>query len=76
MQKIPFNSNYASDTALKEKSNKMAIHIYQDIKRRKKYPVQKLKQRITFEVGIKPFVIKKGKSYEGVLNRWKTIGLS
>ena len=74
-KKIPFNSNYTSDTALKEKSNKMAIHIYQDIKRRKKYPVQKLKQRITFEVGIKPFVIKKGKSYEGVLKRWKSIGL-
>lgn len=73
--KIPFNCNNLSDFDIDKKTDRLVRRFYDSVEERKKYLFQGLKHRVVFEVGIKPFVVKKGKSYTGVLNHWKKVGL-
>ena len=40
---------------------------------KKKDRLQILYHRLIFSIGIKPFVMRKGKLYQGVINRWSDI---
>lgn len=51
---------------------KLADTLYQDIKGKRKYIFQSIKQFIIFKIGIKPFVIKNATQYAGVINYWKS----
>lgn len=73
---IRFRKNSASDPMAKHQSDryiqKSADILYQDIKVKRKYILQSIKQFIIFKIGIKPFVIKNATQYAGVINYWKS----
>lgn len=73
---LPFNDNPSSNHRLTKKINCLTDKIYNDIKQQKKYFFQHLIHKTVFTVGIKPFVIRKGESYEGVLSRWNKTGIT
>lgn len=50
---------------------KQAELFYQDILRNRRHVLQKITHWFVFNVGIKPFVLKKGTEYQGVIDRWK-----
>lgn len=68
---LPFNSNLNEIKALTIKCEKLSLKLYKDIKFHRKHILQSLFHKIIFNVGIKPFVLKKGDLYKGVLSRWK-----
>ena len=72
---LPFNQNPGSSYKLTKKIGCLADRIYIDIKRQRKYLVQCIMHKVVFAVGIKPFVMRNGESYKGVLDRWKNIGI-
>ena len=45
--------------------------LYQDIRVKRKYVFQSLRQLIIFKVGIKPFIIKNEAQYAGVIRCWE-----
>ena len=51
--------------------SKAGAKIYDAVRRQKKYPLQALYHMIIFGLGIKPFVLRKGDKYQGVINKWK-----
>ena len=68
---IPYNASIQKYPAIKHNSESAADKLYSDIDRQKNHMIQKIIHKIIFSVGIKPFVLKKGESYQGVINRWK-----
>lgn len=75
VQKVPFNSDYSSNFKLNAKTDKLAHKLYKEIKKQKLHPLQKLKHKIVINIGLKPFILRKGYSYDGVRKRWSEIGL-
>lgn len=73
---LPFNDNPSGNHRLTKKINCLTDKIYNDIKQQRKYFFQHLVHKAVFNVGIKPFVIRKGESYEGVFSRWNKIGIT
>lgn len=69
--KVVFNSNLSQDKVLDKKILKISNRLYNDIKYKRRYPRQLIKHKIAFKFGIKPFVLKKGINYSGVINKWK-----
>lgn len=74
--KIPFGCRNISQSGVDKKIGKFGNRFYDDIARRKKYVFQRLKHKLIFEIGIRPFAVRKGANYIGVLNRWKENGLA
>lgn len=68
---LPFNENPDTNNKLKTKISYLADKMYNDIEKKKKYLLQYIFQKVTFAIGIKPFVTRKGESYKAVLSRWK-----
>ena len=66
-----YDSNLSEDLQLKKHTKKIIDRFYQDIKKRRNYILQDAKHSIIFQLGIKPFVIKKGIQYQGVINHWR-----
>lgn len=73
---LSFNENPGSNQGLTKRIICLTDKIYNDIKQQKKYFFQYLIHKVVFTLGIKPFVIRKGESYEGVLSRWKENGIT
>ena len=71
LSKSSFNSNPLNDPHLKQKVSKLSQNLYKDIQKGLCHPFQKIFQGIIFHFGIKPFVLKKGDKYRGVVNHWK-----
>ena len=71
VEKIPFSNNPSFEDKDKKAYEKKAENFYRDIKAKRNYFFQKFIHSIIFNVGIKPFVLKKGPKYEGVLKGWK-----
>lgn len=67
----PFNSSFSNN----KKGFNIADKLYNDIDKNKQYLIQKIKHKIIFSIGIRPFVQKKGEKYQGVINKWKLIGI-
>lgn len=70
-QKLSFTKTPKLSNATEIKIEKQAEKFYCDIKQEHIYWWQKLKHKNIFHFGIKPFVLKKGDSYQGVIHRWK-----
>ncbi len=68
--KLPFSSNPQFSKQQEEHLQMKAEHFYQDICKNKVSLFQKTRHSIIFNVGIKPFVLKKGEKYQGVLDKW------
>lgn len=74
--KVPFGYKNISESGLIKKIEKIVNRFYDDVAVRKKYVFQRMRHKLIFEIGIRPFVIRKGADYIGVLNRWKENGLA
>ena len=74
--KIPFNSNPLADKKVKEQIKKKAVKLHSSIKNKKSSLTGRITQFFVLNFGIKPFVLKKGKAYQGVLQHWKKRGVS
>ena len=72
--KISFNMD-PINKKISNKIDKISNRLYCDISNRKKYIFQRIKRKIIFSIGIKPFVKKKGNEYKGVLIKWRDIGI-
>lgn len=68
---LPFNSSSLTDKKLKKKIYLIAEKLKNDISKRRIYPIQSFIHNMIFNIGIKPFVLRKGKSYDGVILKWK-----
>lgn len=68
---LPFNENPLSNGNMKKRVNYLADKLYHDIGKQKKYVLQAVIHKIIFHVGIRPFVLRKGEDYRGVLARWE-----
>lgn len=72
--KLPFNHepNIKSKLKIKKYSKKL----YQSILKKGSTPIfQRIIQNVVFKVGIKPFVLRKGNKYNGVLKHWNDRGI-
>ncbi len=69
--RIEFNSNPLENTKLKRNTEKAVKQLHKDITKKRKYRIQSFKHFIIFQVGIKPFVIRKGSQYDGVIKHWR-----
>lgn len=74
--KIVFRKKTPSTLPAEHQSNKyiqkLANTLYFDIKTKRKYILQSMKQFIIFNLGIKPFVINNATQYAGVIDCWKS----
>ena len=70
----PFNSvrlGAKQSSKIEHLASKAGTKLYDAVIRQKKYPLQALYHKIIFELGIKPFVLRKGDKYSGVIRKWK-----
>ena len=69
----PFNSGMTDSY---EKLASDASHkLFEAINTNKSYPFQNVFHKIVFSVGIRPFVVRKGENYRGVVAKWKEYGV-
>jgi hypothetical protein len=73
--RLPFNSDAASNAALAAKADKLALRLYYDMRGKKRYTFQRLKQWLVLNVGLKRFILRKQADYAGVQKRWTELGL-
>ena len=73
--KAPFGDTNSVRKILAENMHKTAKKLMRGISKKTSYPIQKFYHSIIFNLGIKPFVKKKGKAYQGVLDKWNKIML-
>lgn len=66
-----FNSNPLLDARLSRNIQKVVDRIYNDVVGKRQYFLQSIKHYIVFQVGIRPFVLRKGSQYDGVINHWR-----
>ena len=71
VSKSAFNVNPLEDVRLRKKIRKTVKRFYLDISRKRIYRLQNLKRFIVFHVGIKPFALRKGSAYAGVVKQWR-----
>ena len=69
----PFNKKIESNAAIIKYAEKIADKLFYDIKNKKNHFLQKIFHNIIFNVGIKPFVIKKGEIYSGVIEKYRRL---
>ena len=69
--KSPFNANPLESHVLRKRIEKKAERLYNNIRSQHNYHMQKIIHAVIFNLGIKPFVLKKGIMYSGVVNWWK-----
>lgn len=75
--KIPFNENPIESLKIRQLIDKKANRFYHSIDRNKiGNIVARTIQSLAFNIGIKPFVLKKANNYQGVLKHWKERGIS
>ncbi len=69
--KNAFDANPLDLHKMERQVLKCTRKLYEDIKKKHCYIFQRVLQKIIYQMGIRPFVIKKGEKYEGVVARWK-----
>lgn len=72
--KLPFDSPPLESNKLRKKISKTTKRLYNDIQKQHNYLIQKVMQTAIFNFGIKPFTLKKGSLYSGVVNYWNEHG--
>lgn len=76
VSKSAFNANPLENIRLRKKIEKTVKCFYRDIFGRRTYMLQNIKHFIVFRIGIKPFVLRKGPQYAGVVKHWRKRNLS
>lgn len=71
--RAPFNGYKKAD--VHKTADAAAEQLYQAVIHKRKKAVQFIYHKIIFELGIKPFVKRKGSSYKGVTDKWKELGI-
>ena len=71
VSKSRFNLNPLEDARLRENIQKVVHRFYQDVGGKRKYVLQTMKHFIVFRIGIRPFVLRKGVQYDGVIKHWR-----
>lgn len=71
VSKSAFHVNPLENGRLRKKIQKTVNQFYRDIVGKRTYILQKLKHFIVFQVGIKPFALRKGPEYVGVVRQWQ-----
>lgn len=66
-----FDKNPLEDIRLKRNVEKTVNRFYRDISGKRKYVLQTMKHFMIFRMGIRPFVLRKGTQYGGVIRHWK-----
>ena len=74
--KLPFNSDPLENEKIRNQVKKKADRLYVSIKNKKTSIANSIMQFFVLNFGIKPFVLKKGGAYQGVLQHWKKRGVS
>ena len=76
--KIVINAPFNSIRARQETNPKIhriasdtGNRLYNAVSKQKAYPLQDIYHKIVFAFGIKPFVLRKGEEYNGVITKWK-----
>lgn len=67
----PFNSREINN----RKVDELADRLFDDIVKQRQYPIQNIMHRLILLIGIAPFVKKKGKDYQGAIEKWRLIGI-
>ena len=75
-RRIVHNAPFGSEEVDVKKAVRAADRLYDDIKRKRNYPVQSIKHAVVFGAGIRPFVKRKGELYRGVVNKWAASGVT
>ena len=73
--KVPFNGISGMKKAITRKTFRASERLIWEIKGKKKHLVQCFCHGIIFRLGIRPFVMKKGAAYAGVVRKWKKRGI-
>lgn len=66
-----FNSSPLEDAQLRGNIRKVINRFYRDVAGRCKHVIQNIKHFVVFRIGIRPFVIRKGSQYDGVIKHWR-----
>ncbi|OON84711.1 hypothetical protein BXO88_15945 [Oribacterium sp. C9] len=75
MVKAPFNHFDEAEKRMSSKIHTVSNRFIKDIQSKKIYPAQKVFKSVIFNIGIRPFVKKKGLAYHGVMEKWDNIGI-
>ena len=73
--KVPFNGISGMKKAITRKTFRASERLIWEIKGKKKHLVQCFCHGMIFRLGIRPFVMKKGAAYAGVVRKWKKRGI-
>ena len=73
--KSPFNDVRAVRDELTNKCDKATRRLLRGMEKKKKYPLQTVLHFIVLNIGIKSFVKRKGSKYQGVIDKWKALGI-
>ena len=73
--KIPFNGISGMEKEVSGKIRKASVRMIRELRGKKKHPVQCIFHSIIYHLGIRPFVMKKGEVYSGVIRKWKERGI-
>ena len=71
--KTPFNSDPVKNNKFNDRIKKKSAKFYDSMKRSKFSFVCRITHFFALNFGIKPFVVKKGEAYQGVLKHWEDI---
>ena len=69
----PFNGGVSGSFG--KAAERAGRKLFRAVSRHKKYPLQSVFHRVVFSFGIRPFVVKKGEKYHGVVAKWKEYGV-
>lgn len=73
--KAPFNDVKSITKIKKMYIEKVLQRFVNEMKQNRLYFFQRVFHFLVFNIGIKPFVTKKGDSYRGVMEKWKKLGI-
>lgn len=75
--KLPFNENPLNNVRLQKQISMQSHRFYNAIKNRASANIRhRIVHSIAFRFVLKPFVLKKGQKYQGVLQHWEKRGIS
>ena len=75
VRNAPFNSIRTDMGVEDPEALKASEKLFTAISKNRSYPLQAVYHKIVFSFGIKPFVRRKGKTYQGVMDKWKELGI-
>lgn len=71
VQNISFGEDLEGYKTIANKIKRETEKLYKGIQYKQRYIWQSFLHKIIFSIGIKPFVLKKGQAYSGVIDKWK-----